>query len=74
MIDTETKSRSTLASGLLSLVVMPLALGIADSPHILGWYSGTGFPEPAPAVEGGVYRHRYSFEADGAFTRTRGRY
>ena len=45
MPDSETKSRSALANGLQSLVVMPMALGIPDSPHILGWFGGTGFPD-----------------------------
>ena len=42
-IDTQTKRRSVLAAGLISLVVLPLAdttIAITDSMHVCGYYSG----------------------------------
>jgi len=61
-IDTETKSRSVLANGLMSHVILPLALDAAASPHLLGWFNGTGFPITPDEVitVGGGLRSRYN--------------
>lgn len=46
-VDSQTKSQSILANGIQALVVLPMAVGIPDSPHMLGWYGGTGFSDEA---------------------------